>query len=190
MDEISTSKGAANYSDVVIVCPSCGGPNVKTENKNRTFPYGCDSEKVELTVQVPVRVCTDCDFSFLDRVAERLCHEAICQYLKVMSPSQIRDLRELYSLNQSQFAKLTGLGEATLSRWERGVVIQNRAYDSFLYLLGFEENIRRLQERTDTLNRKVAASGLRQPSFRSLEVTEEILDKQRGFELRPCMICT
>ena len=186
MNETAASNEPMKHSDDVGVCPNCGGANVKTEDKERTFPYGCGDQRVELSVQVPVRVCADCNFSFLDHVAERLSHEVICRHLGVMSPSQIRALREMYSLNQAQFAKVTGLGDATLSRWERGIVVQNRAYDNFLYLLGFEDNLRRLETRTNGLNVKAAPSMLRKPTFRNLEVTEKLLDRQRGFELRPC----
>lgn len=38
-------------------------------------------------------------------------------------------------MTRAQFSEITGLGEATLARWEAGAVIQNRANDRYLRLL-------------------------------------------------------
>lgn len=72
-------------------------------------------------------------------------HEAVCKHLGVMTPGQIRQLRVNLGLSRTQLARLTGLGEATIARWERGSLIQNEANDRFLKLLAHKENIRRLK---------------------------------------------
>ncbi len=130
-----------------LICPDCGSSNIKTCQKDYIFPYGSGGNKVELVANVPVRTCSDCGFSFLDSAAEDICHKAVCQHLGVMTPSQIKDLRNLYGLTQAQFSEITKLGEATLSRWERGILIQNQAYDNYLYLLGFRKNFDVLRSR-------------------------------------------
>jgi putative zinc finger/helix-turn-helix YgiT family protein len=45
---------------------------------------------------------------------------------------EIRQGREKLALTQKQFANLLGVGEATVSRWETGAQIQQRAMDRFL----------------------------------------------------------
>ena len=45
---------------------------------------------------------------------------------------EIRQGREQLGLTQKQFANLLGVGEATVSRWETGAQIQQRALDRFL----------------------------------------------------------
>ena len=48
---------------------------------------------------------------------------------------QINALRERLGRNQAEFAELTGIGVATLSRWERGRLLQTRALDRYLRVL-------------------------------------------------------
>jgi len=129
------------------ICPDCGSNKIEMSEENHTFTYGRAEDKVDLRVKVPVQTCSECRASFIDHIAEEICHEAVCQHLGVMTPSQIKGLRKLYNLTQAQFREITKLGEATLSRWERGLVIQNQAYDNYMYLLGFTENLDRIRNR-------------------------------------------
>ena len=50
----------------------------------------------------------------------------------MLTPEEIREGREKLGLTQKQFANLLGVGEATVSRWETGAQIQQRAMDRFL----------------------------------------------------------
>ena len=136
-----------------LVCPQCGGRRVATMSEVHTFTYGAGQDAVELSAKVPVRSCEDCSFAFLDHVGEDICHEAVCQHLGVMGPSRIRSLRKLYGRSQAEFARITKLGEATLSRWERGIVVQNQAYDNYLYLLGFKENMERIGDKPSRIKK-------------------------------------
>ena len=47
-------------------------------------------------------------------------------------------------MNRAEFARLSGLGEATLARWENGSVTQSRANDRYLRLLAQPGGIDRL----------------------------------------------
>ncbi len=130
-------------------CAQCGSAEVRTENIQEEFTYGESSEAVQLSAVVPLRRCLQCGFAFIDAAGEDAQHEAICRHLRVMTPREIRALRRRYGLTRSQFALVTKLGAATIARWERGELIQNAAYDQFLYLLTFAENLERLRERND-----------------------------------------
>jgi putative zinc finger/helix-turn-helix YgiT family protein len=147
MDNHPMSEPDSAITGGKLLCPDCGSSKIETSEENHSFTYGHAEDKADLIVKVPVRACSDCGASFLDRVAEDLCHDAVCQHLGVMTPSQIKGLRKLYNLTQAQFRDITKLGEATLSRWERGLVIQNQAYDNYLYLLGFPENLDKIRSR-------------------------------------------
>lgn len=167
-----------------FVCGECGSERIRTSREIYKFPYGVGADTVELSCEVPVRNCADCGFSFIDGEAEDICHEEVCKHLGVIPPSQIKALRELYELTQAQFSEITKLGEATLSRWERGVVIQNQAYDNYLYLLGFKENFQMVRERgesTEPLEQYVGEVG--RPQFRELDVDEELLERKSVFKL-------
>ena len=63
------------------------------------------------------------------------------------TPTEIRTIRERHGLTQQAFASLTGLGLATVWRWEKGMYTQNKSLDRFLYLLTFPENMERLKHR-------------------------------------------
>jgi len=103
-----------------------------------------------------------------------------------MTPSQIVKLRELHNLSQSQFADASGLGVATLSRWERGVVVQNQAYDNYLFLLGFGENLELVRNRKSRGLDDGAGNPRATPAFRKLAITEELRERQNRFDLRIC----
>ncbi len=109
------------------------------------FRYGVGPHAVEIEVTLPVRQCLACGFSFLDKEGEEKQHEAVCKHLGVMPPARIRQLRHSLGLSRAELARLTGLGEATISRWERGALIQNEANDRFLKLLAHKENVKRLK---------------------------------------------
>ena len=53
---------------------------------------------------------------------------------RLLTPDEIRDGREKLGLTQKQFANLLGVGEATVSRWETGAQVQQRAMDRFVRL--------------------------------------------------------
>lgn len=147
MDKGYTPESSSAGSKGNFVCANCGNTHVQSCQKHYCFPYGVGDDQVELSAEVPVRVCPSCGFEFLDYVGQRVCHEAVCRYLGVMTPEQIKSLRKLHDLTQADFSRITKLGEATVSRWERGVVIQNEAYDNYLYLLGFPGNLDRVRDR-------------------------------------------
>ena len=178
MDKLNNSHDSERTT---LACPHCGAPRITTVLQSQQFPYGAGPHSVTLEATVPVRTCSACGFTFTDREGEEVRHEAVCRHLKVMAPRRIRQLRELHRYSQAAFAEVTRLGEATLSRWERGIIIQNAAYDSYLYLLGFPENLQRLIVRARTLERRSDAEPTAR--FRSLQVNDELLRRSTAFTL-------
>jgi putative zinc finger/helix-turn-helix YgiT family protein len=127
-------------------CAQCGAETVDTIERRHKFRYGAGESAAELTVDLPVRRCGTCGFEFLDRESEKIKLEAICEHLGVLSPSGIRRVRERYGMTQAEFAEVTGLGTATLVRWENGSMNHTRAYDRYMRLLESPEVMRRLRE--------------------------------------------
>jgi len=127
-------------------CPECGHEEIRTVWESRPLAYGLGKDAVELSVRVPIRECLQCHFRYLDYEAEDLQHEAVCRHLGVLTPQEIIALREKYGLSRAEFARLTGLGEATIARWERGALIQNTGNDRYLRLLQHSENMLRLEK--------------------------------------------
>ncbi|MGD9633143.1 MAG: type II TA system antitoxin MqsA family protein [Pirellulales bacterium] len=131
----------------LINCPSCGKLGVSTRIETMKFPYGSGTSSTELEAVVQVHTCDDCELNYLDGSAEVAKHNAVCDHLGVLRATEIRKLRLRLGMSRSELSNLTKLGEATIGRWERGELIQNAANDQFLYLLGYPENVERLQRR-------------------------------------------
>ena len=164
-------------------CPQCGQDSITTYWHHDTFKYGTGDSAATLYVDLPVRRCDSCDLEFLDHEGERLRHETICRHLGVLSPAEISGIRKRYRMSRAAFAALTGLGEATLSRWENGAVIQNPANDRYLRLLalpGAMESLRRLMTSTHAPQPQV--TNIRR--FRLLAISDELRLHQESFQLR------
>lgn len=113
----------------------CGTPGLKTELVRNPFIYGAGSDAVELRADIPVHTCSHCSLSYTAESAEIARHEAVCRHLGVLTPDEIRELRDRHNLSRAAFARRNGFGEATLARWERGESIQNTSTDRYLRLL-------------------------------------------------------
>jgi putative zinc finger/helix-turn-helix YgiT family protein len=88
-------------------------------------------------VEVPaltVPQCGHCQASGIDAEADRQISAAFRHAARLLTPEEIREGREKLGMTQKQFASLLGVGEATVSRWETGAQIQQRAMDRFLRL--------------------------------------------------------
>ena len=148
------------------------------------FSYGSGESPVALQVRLPVRRCGTCEFEYLDEAAERLKHAAVCDHLGVLPPDEIRRIREAHGLTRAAFARLTGLGEASLNRWENGLSIQSHANDRYLRLLALPLAMRGLQELLAPQLSKKGVSSQSSSRFRAVEVTSVLRTEQAAFRLR------
>jgi putative zinc finger/helix-turn-helix YgiT family protein len=188
----------SNHAVVTLQCPQCGSNKVLTSIETQPFTYGRGTDAIELTAEIPVRYCSNCGFEFLDQAAEELRHEAVCRYLRVMTPEEVSLTRKKYNLSRNEFSKITRIGEASLARWEAGSLIQSAAYDQYLYLLGYTENLSRLYKKRAIEQSNVPSEGppqsqtltsLQVHGFRMITETsndlEELIARKEVFQLRP-----
>lgn len=166
--------------DEVGTCPQCGSDTVSTSYIRHAFTYGSADLTVE---QLPVRRCGSCAFEYLDEAAERLKHEAICRHFGVLAPAEIRRIRKRYG-TRAAFAQVTGLGEASLNRWENGIRIQTHANDRYLRLLARPENMVQLRNQVAASQDAPEAPGGDGWPFRVLSVSASMRREQRSFQLR------
>ena len=87
-------------------------------------------------------------------------------------------------MTRAAFAEATGLGEASLSRWENGAVIQNKAYDYYLRLLRWPWVMSALQHFMVTEPERPEETSVGGTRFRVLVVSESVLSRQAKFQLR------
>ena len=119
-----------------IVCPLCDGMEVNTSFETHKFDYGSGDNSAKLTATIPIRQCVPCEYEFIDYIGEEILHDTVCNHLGVLTPSEIRNIRKEMDMSRSKFSQFSGLGEASLSRWENGKCIQSLANDKYLRLLG------------------------------------------------------
>ena len=169
--------------DSDLICPQCGAESVTTLWHHDTFNYGSGDAAATLHVDLPVRRCEACDFEFLDHEGERLRHEAVCRHLGVLTPAEVSAVRERYRMTRAAFAQVTGLGMATLNRWENGAVVQNLANDRYLRLIAAPECMAALQRLTMVAD-PPQSPPVHRGQFRVLNVTEDHRRRQQGFRLR------
>ena len=161
------------------VCDECGH-QITTTWHDHTFQYGSGEAAAELAVQLPVRRCDHCDFDYLDDEGERLKHEVVCRHLGVLTPQEVRGIRKRLGLSRSAFAQLTGIGEASLSRWESGIKIQTPGYDRYLRLLRHAGIAALLGQ----LSRAPSAAQPRGAKFRVLKESHVLTQREASFRLR------
>ena len=116
-------------------CGKCGQKAMRlaTVAYATTIEHDGRSYRVELpTLTVPQ--CGNCHAISIDDEADQEISAAFRREARLLAPEEIRQGREKLGLTQKEFANLLGVGEATVSRWETGAQIQQRAMDRFLRL--------------------------------------------------------
>lgn len=160
------------------VCVYCGDGNAALSLESQEFQYGNGPDAIALNADVPVWTCGACDLQFTDEMAETIRHNVVCDHLGRLHPDEVRGLREQHNLTQEQFAKLTGVGVASIRRWESGNLIQNEALDRYLRLLRSREIFRELQKLV------ITPDNAAQPKFRT-SITKSTQGEALMFRLRP-----
>lgn len=181
--EPTTPELLGSVAAVPDPCPQCDGEEIATNWVDDVMTWGSGDLKSQIPVSVPVRTCPACDLQYIDQHGERLRHEAICRHLGVLSPAEIRSIRRRYDMTRAAFAHATGLGEATVGRWENGLVIQNRANDRYVRLLAMPHVMRAAQRMFMGTAQPVSRHTEAEPQFRLLQLTETHRRDQQHFQL-------
>ena len=158
-------------------CCACGNEHAQLIYETESFPYGIGENQVILTARVPVVACEECGSRLTDGSAEEIRHTSVCRHLGRLTPDAIRAIREGYGLSQSEWANRTGIGIASVKRWEAGNLVQNDAMDRYLRLLLNRENFAKVT----TMSNPPA----QEASFRfQTHLSEAVLQDASSFVLR------
>lgn len=136
-------------------CEECG-KEVETKVISKKETYEVLGEDIE--VQAQVLVCADCSAEFyceeLDDATLTNAYNEYRKKHKLLLPTEIKQIRELYGLSQRGFAKLLNWGDKTIHRYENGS-IQDKAHNSLLLFLRTPENMKfYLSENENSLDEK------------------------------------
>ena len=161
---------------------------MKREWHSYEFSYGLDSNATEIRVSAPSFTCDECDLHFSTPEGEELKHEAVCTYLGVLSPREIRSIREFNGLSREQFARITGLGKGSLARWERGGNFQNESIDRFLRMIQTTAGMTLLRQidrekQSDGHAQLTSGDHETQPKFRAIVSNGQLHDHWNAFKL-------
>lgn len=119
----------------VEACALCGEKSATRQIRTQQFAYREGANEVLLIAEIPVVTCDACGETYTAEGAEEAQHDAVCRYLGRLTPDEIRSLRDRNGLTQAKLAEQTGIGIASIKRWEAGNVIQSAALDAALRLL-------------------------------------------------------
>jgi len=168
-------------------CPVCDSKSLGVRIEEDRFVYGTGAQAVELVAKIPVVTCQECSFEFTDSRADELKHEAICHHLDLLTPREIVEIRKRYNLSQAELARISKVGEASINRWENGLVIQNPAMDRYLRLISFPENLDRIRyglaHGRDGMGEPREFIWKERVVYQKLEVDAAILKQEASFNL-------
>jgi len=127
-------------------CPNCEEYTEATFGVEKEV-YNVRGEPIE--IEAEVAICQKCGEKIFDEERDsRNLELAYSQYrekYKLLSPGEIRTIREKYGLSQRSLSRLLGWGEITIHRYENGAV-QDNVHNSTLRLIEDPQNIQRLFE--------------------------------------------
>ncbi len=162
----------------------CGSKQLQSRIDVDHFQYGSGNDQVKLTAAVRVYVCASCRYSFTTSEAEDARHGAVCRHLGLLTPAEVREIRDSIGLSRAQFAAITKIGEATLARWERGEILQNAAYDQYLRLIAQRDIFSRLQSNNAKTASSPANDQPKVPRFRQFQPSEQDVKAKSEFRLQ------
>ena len=115
------------------ICPECHSRAVSPARE----PYEAEVEHDGRSYRVclpnlELHRCSACGFTIIDDVGNRAISAELRRVAGLLQPEEIRKDREALGLTQKQLAGYLRVAEATLSRWETGGQIQQRALDHLL----------------------------------------------------------
>jgi putative zinc finger/helix-turn-helix YgiT family protein len=114
-----------------MYCPMCEEDR-PCRREIRREEYDVRGDRI--TLDVPRLICATCGEAGIDESFGDPTLRLYAEYRRshrLLSPEQIRAIRERYDLSQEAFASLLGTSPATLARYEGGS-LQDKAYDHLL----------------------------------------------------------
>lgn len=159
-------------------CPSCEEYTGATLGVEKEV-YNVRGEPIE--VEAEIAICQKCGEKIFDEERDsRNLEKVYTNYRKVhnlLSPDEIRAIREKYGLSQRALSRLLGWGEITIHRYENGA-IQDNVHNSTLRLIQDPQNVQKLFQ----ANRK------KLPSYTAARLEKRITsflqeDKEQAFQI-------
>lgn len=130
-----------------MYCPNC---NSEVESVERIVSETYPVKGEDITIAAHVKFCMCCNQDIWDDEldAQNLLN-AFAEYRKkhnLLQPAEIRKIREKYGLSQVAFARVLGLGDKTIARYENGS-IADAAQNNLIELMRQPSNFKVLLDK-------------------------------------------
>jgi putative zinc finger/helix-turn-helix YgiT family protein len=155
------------------ICPECEKPGFPREERTRVWKVRGE----DITVDGSLNYCPHCGILFLDDNYNELQMSAYREYRarhNLLTPDEIRGIRERYGFSQELFARILGIGVASLRRYESGA-LQTSAIDSLLQSANSVESLREIVVRN---SRDLGASELERVTKKLDKILGSTRDKE------------
>lgn len=130
-----------------MFCPICNTETTSTI-KSQEETYSVKGEHI--TINAQIRFCDCCGSDIWDDcLDEQNLLNAFAEYRKkhkLLSPGEIRAIREQYGVSQTAFARILGFGDKTITRYENGS-IADAAQNNLIELSKKPNNFKSLLEK-------------------------------------------
>lgn len=163
-------------------CPNCK----KMVDTRVTEKYEALSVRgQEITLKVKMRICKECGEPLvddeLDDISLKQFYDEYRRLNNLLFPEEIKKIREKYNMSQTEFAKLLGMGEKTIARYENGA-IQERVHDNLIRVVNNSNVFADLLERNS--NYIESNKNTRDISKMHFALKSEDYQKSTSFEIR------
>lgn len=116
-------------------CPNCLKEEVYPEIMPYTTDVMHDGRRYHLEIpEISIPKCRACGKVFISNRVDEDILRALRAQARLLMPEQIKAAREALGLKSKDLAERLGVAAETISRWERGGLIQSRAMDNLLRL--------------------------------------------------------
>ncbi|MBQ9932660.1 MAG: type II toxin-antitoxin system MqsA family antitoxin [Ruminiclostridium sp.] len=130
-----------------MYCPNCDS---EVESVVRIISETYPVKGEEVTIDASVMFCKCCGNDIWDDELDarnlRVAFDVYRYKHKLLMPAEIREIRERYGLSQVAFAKVLGLGDKTITRYENGS-IADTAQNNLIELVRQPTNFKMLLEK-------------------------------------------
>ncbi len=89
----------------------------------------------QVTIKVPAEIDSQTGELILGNIAQQLIEEARLKHMGLLTPTELKALRQSLGLTQSEMAEYLQAGQKSYTRWELGYGRQSRLVNNFLLLL-------------------------------------------------------
>lgn len=162
-------------------CPVCG---IEQETEIIEKEEASNVRGDEIKALARIRVCSVCGEELFDEELEegniKKVYDIYRKKHGILLPEEIRNIRESYGLSQRAFAKLLGIGEASIARYETGA-LPEKSLSNMLMLLKDPKNMEKLLEKNeDVLSQREKARLIRrieemkEERENTLKISEEL----------------